>query len=164
MAVIGKKVKNVSEDEALDCVFGYTIGNDVSERSWQRSDRTMWRSKNSDTFKPMGPWIETKVNLRRMITTVRINDEVVSEFPTNSMLFGIAGIHQHHEPEHHTLSRGRNLDGHGRSDPEPEAWRRGGGGDKRHRNPQEIRLSERPHRKVFPIWKVQFERKGSLNL
>ena len=90
VAVIGKKVKNVSEDEALDCVFGYTIGNDVSERSWQRSDRTMWRSKNSDTFKPMGPWIETQVNLRRMMTTVRINDEVVSEFPTNSMLFGIA--------------------------------------------------------------------------
>ena len=90
VAVIGRKVKNVSEEKALDCVLGYTIGNDVSERSWQRSDRTMWRSKNSDTFKPMGPWIETKVNLRRMVTTVRINDEVVSEFPTNSMLYGIA--------------------------------------------------------------------------
>jgi len=31
----------VSEAEALDCVFGYTIGNDVSERVWQRSDRTL---------------------------------------------------------------------------------------------------------------------------
>ena len=53
--VIGKQCKNVSEEEALDYVFGYTIGNDVSERVWQRGDRTMWRGKNTDTFKPMGP-------------------------------------------------------------------------------------------------------------
>ena len=90
VAVIGKETRNVSEAEALDCVLGYTIGNDVSERSWQRSDRTMWRSKNTDTFKPMGPWIETKVSFSRMRTTVRVNDEVVSEFPTRNMLFGIA--------------------------------------------------------------------------
>ena len=90
VAVIGKETRNVSEKEALDCVLGYTIGNDVSERSWQRSDRTMWRSKNTDTFKPMGPWIETKVNFNRMRTTVRVNQQVVSEFPTRNMLFGIA--------------------------------------------------------------------------
>lgn len=90
VAVIGKRAKDVSEEEALDCVLGYTIGNDVSERSWQRSDRTMWRSKNTDTFKPMGPWIETRVNLERMRTTVRVNEEVVSEFPTKDMIFGVA--------------------------------------------------------------------------
>src|SRR5262245_31085489 len=39
VAVIGKKCKHISEDQALDCVFGYTIGNDVSERTWQRGDR-----------------------------------------------------------------------------------------------------------------------------
>ncbi len=50
----------------------------------------MWRSKNTDTFKPMGPWIETQVNLERMRTTVRVNDEVVSEFPTRDMIFGVA--------------------------------------------------------------------------
>ena len=48
--VIGKKVKNVSPEQALDCVFGYTIGNDVSERSWQKTDRTFFRCKNTDTF------------------------------------------------------------------------------------------------------------------
>ena len=52
----------VSETDALDYVFGYTIGNDVSERTWQRGDRTMWRAKNTDTFKPMGPWIVTGLN------------------------------------------------------------------------------------------------------
>src|SRR5712672_30427 len=52
--VIGKRAKRVSEAEALSYVLGYTIGNDVSERVWQAQDRTIWRSKNSDTFKPMG--------------------------------------------------------------------------------------------------------------
>lgn len=90
VAVIGRTTRNVTPEEALDAVFGYTIGNDVSERSWQRSDRTMWRAKNTDTFKPMGPWIETKVNLRRMRTIVRVNGEVVSEFATANMIFNVA--------------------------------------------------------------------------
>jgi len=57
--VIGKKARKVSVDEALDCVFGYTIGNDISERPWQQADRTMFRGKNCDTWKPLGPWIVT---------------------------------------------------------------------------------------------------------
>ena len=59
VAVIGKRCKYVPEAEALQCVLGYTIGNDISERKWQKADRSFWRSKNSDSFKPMGPWIET---------------------------------------------------------------------------------------------------------
>src|SRR5438876_11369488 len=59
VVVIGQRCKKVSEAQALDYVFGYTIGNDVSERTWQRGDRTFWRGKNTDTFKPMGPWIVT---------------------------------------------------------------------------------------------------------
>ncbi len=43
VVVIGKQCKKVSEAQALDYVFGYTIGNDVSERTWQRGDRTFWR-------------------------------------------------------------------------------------------------------------------------
>ena len=90
VAVVGKTVKNVSEDEALDCLLGYTIGNDVSERTWQAGDRTLWRAKNADTFKPMGPWIETDVDLDSLRTTVRINGEVMSQFATNNMIFGVA--------------------------------------------------------------------------
>jgi 2-keto-4-pentenoate hydratase/2-oxohepta-3-ene-1,7-dioic acid hydratase in catechol pathway len=88
--VIGRKARHVTEDEALACVFGYTIGNDVSERSWQKSDRTFWRSKNTDTFKPMGPWIETEVKLEQLHTTVRLNGVARTSFPTNNMLFGVA--------------------------------------------------------------------------
>lgn len=90
VVVIGKEAKNLSEEEAFSCVLGYTIGNDVSERTWQSTDGTMWRSKNSDTFKPMGPWVETDVDLETMRTAVRLNGNVVSDFATNNMIFGIA--------------------------------------------------------------------------
>jgi 2-keto-4-pentenoate hydratase/2-oxohepta-3-ene-1,7-dioic acid hydratase in catechol pathway len=90
VAVIGRNAKNLKESDALSCVFGYTIGNDVSERGWQRADRTLWRAKNADTFKPMGPWIDTEVDLEALITVVRLNGREVSRFRTNDMIFGVA--------------------------------------------------------------------------
>jgi len=90
VAVIGRTTKNVSEAEALDCVLGYTIGNDVSERNWQKSDRTFWRAKNADTFKPMGPWIDTEAKLENMWTTVRVNGAQTIRFKTDEMIFGVA--------------------------------------------------------------------------
>ncbi len=87
VAVFGKTAKNVSKEEALDYVLGWTIGNDVSERGWQASDRTLWRAKNSDTFKPMGPWIDTDADLDAMQTTVRVNGAVAETFKTNNMIF-----------------------------------------------------------------------------
>ena len=90
--VIGKQVRNVSEAQALDCVFGYTIGNDVSERTWQKDDRTFFRSKNADTFKPMGPWIETEFDIGAATTTVRVNGTETIHFPTDAMIFGIAAF------------------------------------------------------------------------
>ena len=71
-------------------MLGYTIGNDVSERVWQKSDRTLWRAKNTDTFKPMGPWIETDVDLDALETRVRVNGRETTRFRTNAMLFGVA--------------------------------------------------------------------------
>lgn len=90
VVVIGKQAKHLSEEQALSCVLGYTIGNDFSERTWQAADRTMWRSKNADTFKPMGPWIETDVNLDSLRTIVRVNGRELHNFATNKMIFGIA--------------------------------------------------------------------------
>ncbi len=90
VAVFGKRARNVSKEEALDCVMGWTIGNDVSERQWQAKDRTFWRSKNTDTFKPMGPWIVTDVPLEGMRTKVWVNDRLVEDFETNDMIFSAA--------------------------------------------------------------------------
>jgi 2-keto-4-pentenoate hydratase/2-oxohepta-3-ene-1,7-dioic acid hydratase in catechol pathway len=88
--IIGKRARHLSEADALSCVLGYSIGNDVSERSWQKSDRTLWRAKNTDTFKPMGPWIETEVDLEALETRVRVNGAETTRFRTNAMLFGVA--------------------------------------------------------------------------
>jgi 2-keto-4-pentenoate hydratase/2-oxohepta-3-ene-1,7-dioic acid hydratase in catechol pathway len=89
VVVIGRRCKHLTRENALSAVLGYTIGNDVSERSWQRSDRTLWRAKNTDTFKPMGPWIETDVQLEDLITKVRLNGTQMIEFHTNDMIFGV---------------------------------------------------------------------------
>lgn len=87
VAVFGKPVRKVSPEQALESVFGWTIGNDVSERSWQKSDRTFYRSKNSDTFKPMGPWIVTGLDYRSMKTIIRLNGRQVDSFDTADMIF-----------------------------------------------------------------------------
>jgi len=89
VAVIGKKGKNIPKERALDYVFGWTIGNDVSERVWQRGDRTMWRGKDADTFKPMGPWIVTGLDYKKMRTVVRLNGKVVDDFATGDMIFDV---------------------------------------------------------------------------
>ncbi|MFN4088427.1 MAG: fumarylacetoacetate hydrolase family protein [Alphaproteobacteria bacterium] len=89
VAVVGRPMKNVPEDRVLDHLLGYTIGNDVSERTWQGSDSTLWRAKNTDTFAPMGPWIETDLDLDAAETIVRVNGETKIRFPTNSMIFKI---------------------------------------------------------------------------
>jgi 2-keto-4-pentenoate hydratase/2-oxohepta-3-ene-1,7-dioic acid hydratase in catechol pathway len=90
VAVIAKKAKHLSERDALSCVLGWTIGNDVSERTWQAGDRTLWRAKNADTFKPMGPWIETDFDLAAAQTIIRVNGAEKDRFKTDSMIFGPA--------------------------------------------------------------------------
>lgn len=87
VAVIGKKARNLTEKDALSCVLGYTLGNDVSERGWQKSDRTLWRAKNADTFKPMGPFIVTGLDPMNLTIAIKIDGKVVSEYSTAKMLF-----------------------------------------------------------------------------
>jgi 2-keto-4-pentenoate hydratase/2-oxohepta-3-ene-1,7-dioic acid hydratase in catechol pathway len=89
VAIIGKQGKKISPQNALDYVFGWTIGNDVSERTWQRGDRTMWRAKNADSFKPMGPWIVTGLDYRTMTTTIRLNSQEVDRFATANMIHDV---------------------------------------------------------------------------
>jgi len=87
VAVIGRTLRHCSPDEAREAVLGWTIGNDVSARGWQKADRTFWRCKNSDTFKPMGPWIVVGIDPLESTTTVSVDGEVKASFPTGSMLF-----------------------------------------------------------------------------
>jgi 2-keto-4-pentenoate hydratase/2-oxohepta-3-ene-1,7-dioic acid hydratase in catechol pathway len=90
--VIGKGGRNFSREEAAASIFGYTIGNDVSERGWQVKDQTNIRAKNCDTFKPMGPWIVQGADPADMRTLVRLNGETVHSFPTGNMLFDAPAV------------------------------------------------------------------------
>jgi len=89
VAVVGKKARHLSEQDALGCIAGYTLGNDVSERTFQRSDRTLWRAKNSDTFKPMGPVVVSGIDPMAQTIAVRINGKTVSEYNTRDMIFSL---------------------------------------------------------------------------
>jgi 2-keto-4-pentenoate hydratase/2-oxohepta-3-ene-1,7-dioic acid hydratase in catechol pathway len=87
VAVIGRRLRHASRDEAREGIFGWTIGNDVSARTWQRGDRTFWRAKNCDSFKPMGPWIATDADPHDATTTMRVNGSSVATFHTGDMIF-----------------------------------------------------------------------------
>src|SRR5690606_25070524 len=62
-------------------------GNDVSERSWQKSDRTLWRAKNCDTWKPMGPFITTGLDPMNLDVEIHINGKRVAGYNTSKMIF-----------------------------------------------------------------------------
>ncbi len=88
--VIGKKARNVSMASALDYVFGYSIGNDITEREWQRADRTMFRGKNCDTFKPFGPCIATGLDAKALRIVVRHNGNVWEDFSPAAQIWDVA--------------------------------------------------------------------------
>jgi 2-keto-4-pentenoate hydratase/2-oxohepta-3-ene-1,7-dioic acid hydratase in catechol pathway len=105
VAVIGKSVRNATPEEASRAIFGWTIGNDVTERDWQSKDPTNLRAKNADSFKPMGPWIVTGIDPSAMTTQVRLNGTPLHTFATGNMLFG-AGEVISAISRHNTLSPG----------------------------------------------------------
>jgi len=95
VAVIGKRCRNVSPAQAMDYVCGYTCGNDVSERDWQKADNSYWRAKGSDTFCPIGPWIETEASPTNVEMIVRVNGKEAQRASAKDMLFDFATIISH---------------------------------------------------------------------
>jgi len=92
VAVIGKLCHRVSPEDAPKYILGYTCGNDVSDRTWQKDDWTFWRAKGADTFAPVGPWIDTDVDSQNLEMIVRLNHEEVQHGRTEEMLFSFAEI------------------------------------------------------------------------
>ena len=90
--VIGKKAKNVSVDQALDYVFGYTIGNDVTARDLQFSDLQWARSKAFDTFCPLGPWIETELDAGAVTLVSRVNGQSRQKSKSSDMVTDVPNI------------------------------------------------------------------------
>jgi 2-keto-4-pentenoate hydratase/2-oxohepta-3-ene-1,7-dioic acid hydratase in catechol pathway len=87
--VIGKQGRWIHPDAAMDHVFGYTIGNDVTARDLQRSDRLFTRAKGFDTFCPLGPWIETDYDPSDALITCHVGDELRQMASTRDLVFTI---------------------------------------------------------------------------
>ncbi|NHJ46708.1 MAG: fumarylacetoacetate hydrolase family protein [Asgard group archaeon] len=95
VVVMGKGGKHIAEDKALDHVFGYTIGNDVTARDYQYTDKQFTRAKTMDTFAPLGPWIITAdelTNPQNLDLELKVNDETWQKSNTKEMIFSVAYI------------------------------------------------------------------------
>ncbi len=93
--VIGRRAYNVSEAEALEYVFGYTILNDVSARTIQNQHKQWYRGKSLDGFTPMGPWIVTpeEFDVREPhCIRSRVNGELRQDSTTDLMIFHVAYV------------------------------------------------------------------------
>jgi 2-keto-4-pentenoate hydratase/2-oxohepta-3-ene-1,7-dioic acid hydratase in catechol pathway len=94
--VIGRAARNVSEDEALDYVFGYANCNDVSSRDLQFSEGGQWtRSKSIDTFCPLGPYLVTADEIpdpQNLSVRSIVNGEVMQDGTTSDMIFTVAQL------------------------------------------------------------------------
>jgi 2-keto-4-pentenoate hydratase/2-oxohepta-3-ene-1,7-dioic acid hydratase in catechol pathway len=90
--VIGKRASNISEQEALGAVLGYTVANDVSNRAVQFADGQWVRAKSYDTFCPVGPAIETEIDADRLHIFSRIDGKVMQASTTANMIFPVRAI------------------------------------------------------------------------
>jgi 5-carboxymethyl-2-hydroxymuconate isomerase len=94
-AVVGRRMRRVKEHDALDYVFGYTVGNDVSARDVQFSESQWVRGKSFDTFCPLGPVVVTADEIpdpQALTLRTRVNGEVMQESSTAEMVFGVAEL------------------------------------------------------------------------
>jgi 5-carboxymethyl-2-hydroxymuconate isomerase len=94
-AVVGRRMRNVAVDTALDYVFGYTVGNDVSARDVQFSESQWTRGKSFDTFCPIGPIVVTPDEIpdpQALALRTRVNGELMQDSSTAEMLFGVAEL------------------------------------------------------------------------
>jgi 2-keto-4-pentenoate hydratase/2-oxohepta-3-ene-1,7-dioic acid hydratase in catechol pathway len=90
--VIGKRAKNVSVENALDFVFGYTIGEDISDRVLQKSEKQFARAKSFDTYTPLGPFVYSEVDVADLAIELRQNGEIKQRARTSQMIYSVAQI------------------------------------------------------------------------
>lgn len=87
--VIGAEAHQVSVEEADSYVLGYTCGLDMTARDLQSKDGQWTRSKNFDTFCPLGPWVDTDVDPTDLAIKLSVNGETRQDSRTSQMIFGV---------------------------------------------------------------------------
>jgi 2-keto-4-pentenoate hydratase/2-oxohepta-3-ene-1,7-dioic acid hydratase in catechol pathway len=90
--VIGKTAKNVLAEQALDFVFGYTIGLDISDRDLQKTEKQFGRCKSFDTYTPIGPFVYADVDVSDVSLQLLQNGKVRQSTRTSRMIYSVAQI------------------------------------------------------------------------
>ena len=106
IVVIGKAGKNISQEQAMEHVWGYTVINDISARDLQMRHQQFFKGKALDGSCPMGPWIITSDELtdpHNLVVRLRVNGEIKQESNTNDLIFNIPTLI-------HVLSQGMTLE------------------------------------------------------
>jgi 2-keto-4-pentenoate hydratase/2-oxohepta-3-ene-1,7-dioic acid hydratase in catechol pathway len=96
--VVGARLRNVSEENALEGVAGYLCLNDVSARDLQFADGQWVRGKSLDTFCPVGPELvpaEEVPDPQRLSIRALVNGRVLQDSSTSQMVFGVAAVIAH---------------------------------------------------------------------
>lgn len=87
--VFRKRAKHVAPGASRDYILGYTCANDISARDFQRGDGQWARAKGSDTFCPLGPWIETDLDPSDLRISGKLNGEMKQDSRTSDLVFDV---------------------------------------------------------------------------
>jgi len=90
--VIGRRVRNVSAAAASRYIFGYTTAEDISDRTIQNSESQWARAKSFDTFTPLGPYIETKLDPQNLTIQLFQNGRLRQNSNTSQLIFNCAHL------------------------------------------------------------------------
>ena len=90
--VIGALMKNVSIEDALNQIFGYTIGLDITDRDLQKQEKQFGRCKSFDTYTPIGPYVYADVDVNDVSVELRQNGELRQRTRTSRMIYSVAQI------------------------------------------------------------------------
>ena len=87
--VISRICRDVPKEKAADVIHGYTVGNDVTARDLQRKDGQFTRAKGFDSFCPLGPWVETELDVSDLRVQTFLNGEVQQDGRTSDLIFDV---------------------------------------------------------------------------
>ena len=93
--VIGRICRDVPKEKWADVVHGFTVGNDVTARDLQKKDGQFTRAKGFDSFCPLGPWVETELDVSDLRVQTFLNGEVKQDGRTSDLIFDVPTLIAH---------------------------------------------------------------------
>jgi len=92
VAIIGKRTRGITPEQAHAHIYGYTVGNDVTARDLQRSDGQWTRAKGFDTFCPFGPWVDTEFDPSDALITCKVSGQPRQMASTRDLVFSVSTV------------------------------------------------------------------------